>query len=189
MVKTAQVVKLVVNVGLSAKFPPCVSSGGLYCLLLPCVLPTLPSVPVFPLQTRMKLDEQKASEYLNRFLSGDASIKLPRLSFALQHMYEHDVDFQAAVDRSFLETHPQVCAANAIVKQQQHCSCSIVYGVLPRVRGHAKTCRQRVFTRSVGNIISGQFLLFILPLSLYIVISSSYCLGLYLKLLNDHIRD
>jgi hypothetical protein len=36
------------------------------------------------LQTRMKLDEKKASDYLRRFLAGDPSIKLPRLSFALQ---------------------------------------------------------------------------------------------------------
>ena len=34
----------------------------------------------------LQLDEAKASDYLRRFLAGDASIKLPRLSFALQHM-------------------------------------------------------------------------------------------------------
>jgi hypothetical protein len=32
----------------------------------------------------MQLDEKKASDYLRRFLAGDPSIKLPRLSFALQ---------------------------------------------------------------------------------------------------------
>lgn len=54
----------------------------------------------------MKLDEKKASDYLRRFLAGDPSIKLPRLSFALQHMYEYDPDFQAAVDRSLANKDP-----------------------------------------------------------------------------------
>uniref|UniRef100_A0A383VNQ6 Phycocyanobilin:ferredoxin oxidoreductase n=1 Tax=Tetradesmus obliquus TaxID=3088 RepID=A0A383VNQ6_TETOB len=47
------------------------------------------------MKTRMKLDEKKASDYLRRFLAGDPSIKLPRLSFALQHMYNYNEDFQA----------------------------------------------------------------------------------------------
>eukprot|EP00879_Flechtneria_rotunda_P024183 GHRR01025631.1.p1 GENE.GHRR01025631.1~~GHRR01025631.1.p1 ORF type:complete len:227 (+),score=78.25 GHRR01025631.1:268-948(+) len=58
------------------------------------------------MKTRLKLDEQKASEYLRRFLSGDQSIKLPRLSFALQHMYDSDPDFQCAVDRSLEDKDP-----------------------------------------------------------------------------------
>lgn len=60
-------------------------------------------ITVVHLQTRMKLDDQKASDYLRRFLAGDASIKLPRLSFALQHMYEQDPDFRSAVDRSLAD--------------------------------------------------------------------------------------
>lgn len=51
------------------------------------------------LQTKLQLDGAKASEYLRRFLAGDPSIKLPRLSFAMQHMYNTDEDFQASVDR------------------------------------------------------------------------------------------
>eukprot|EP00882_Tetradesmus_deserticola_P018253 GHRQ01019606.1.p1 GENE.GHRQ01019606.1~~GHRQ01019606.1.p1 ORF type:complete len:186 (+),score=93.98 GHRQ01019606.1:370-927(+) len=58
------------------------------------------------MKTRMKLDEKKASDYLRRFLAGDPSIKLPRLSFALQHMYDYDEDFQSAVDRSLTEKDP-----------------------------------------------------------------------------------
>ncbi|KAF6265515.1 phycocyanobilin ferredoxin oxidoreductase-like protein [Scenedesmus sp. NREL 46B-D3] len=58
------------------------------------------------MKTRMKLDEKKASDYLRRFLAGDPSIKLPRLSFALQHMYDYDEDFQSAVDRSLAEKDP-----------------------------------------------------------------------------------
>lgn len=51
------------------------------------------------LKTKLQLDGAKASDYLRRFLSGDPSIKLPRLSFAMQHMYNTDSDFQASVDR------------------------------------------------------------------------------------------
>jgi hypothetical protein len=51
------------------------------------------------LQTKLQLDGAKASEYLRRFLAGDPSIKLPRLSFAMQHMYNTDEDFQGSVDR------------------------------------------------------------------------------------------
>jgi hypothetical protein len=53
-------------------------------LLPPLLLPPLLLPPLLLLQTRMKLDEKKASDYLRRFLAGDPSIKLPRLSFALQ---------------------------------------------------------------------------------------------------------
>ena len=51
------------------------------------------------MKTKLQLDGAKASEYLWRFLAGDPSIKLPRLSFAMQHMYNTDEDFQASVDR------------------------------------------------------------------------------------------
>lgn len=55
--------------------------------------------PAFRPQTKLQLDGAKASDYLRRFLLGDPSIKLPRLSFAMQHMYNTDQDFQAAVNR------------------------------------------------------------------------------------------
>jgi hypothetical protein len=47
----------------------------------------------------LELDGAKASEYLRRFLAGDPSIKLPRLSFAMQHMYNTDEDFRGSVNR------------------------------------------------------------------------------------------
>ncbi len=49
-------------------------------------------------QTRLELDERKASDYLRRYLVGDPSIKTPRLAFALQHMYDTDAEFGTAVD-------------------------------------------------------------------------------------------
>ncbi|KAF8066305.1 pcyA [Scenedesmus sp. PABB004] len=65
------------------------------------------------MKTRLKLDGAKASDYLRRFLSGDPSIKAPRLSFALQHMYDTDPDFCAAVDRSLEGRAPEDAPARS----------------------------------------------------------------------------